>query len=99
MKILELSERAQLTRRRGDILRSLDHDVLQDLGMSPNAALAIIRCVKCGIDITDFTDEECSAHKRYHQYMATAPKSIPHQVPQRRLEEFPTHDSAGFLWR
>lgn len=75
-----------------------DHDVLQDLGMSPNAAAPIERCVKCGIDITDFLPEELSAHAKFHQHMATAPKSIPHQGPFRRLEDFPRHDASGHLW-
>lgn len=57
------------------------------------------RCVKCGIDITDFLPEELSAHAKFHSIMADAPKSIPSQGPFRRLEDFPKYDVSGWLWR
>lgn len=56
-------------------------------------------CPQCGIDVTDFTPEEASAHRRFHEYVAARPKSIPSQGPFRRLEDFPKYDVSGFLWR
>ncbi len=58
---------------------SVDHDVRIDLGISPNAETPFYPCPKCGIDVTDFTEEEASAHSRFHEHMAAAPKSIPSQ--------------------
>lgn len=104
MKILELTQRQQtdLENRRSDVqklLRRIDDDVRQDAGINPNAHLPLMRCVKCGTDITDFLPEELSAHASFHRHMAEAPKSIPHQDPRPKLEPFPTASSSGWLWR
>lgn len=104
MKILELTQRQQtdLENRRSDVqkyLRRIDDDIRQDLGMSPNAHLPLVKCPKCGIDITDFTEDEGAAHVRFHRHMAEFPKSIPHQDPRPKLEPFPKCDTAGHLWR
>jgi len=62
-----------------NFLWSLDADVRQDLQISPNAHLPMEKCVKCGLDITDFDETELAAHSRFHAEMAKEPKSIPSQ--------------------
>lgn len=94
MKILELTQRQQtdLENRRSDVqkyLRRIDDDIRQDLGMSPNAHLPLVKCPKCPLDITDFTEDELNAHAAFHRHMAEAPSFLwsPEPVTERTYPE------------
>jgi hypothetical protein len=79
-------------------LLSLDADVLQDLQIVPTFT-QFFPCVRCGIDITDFTEEEVASHRQFHRYLDEEPKSIPHQDPRPKHEPFPRQSSSGWDWR
>jgi hypothetical protein len=53
------------------LTNAVDDDVRMDQGIHPMAELPCVTCPKCGIDTTDFTQSEWSAHRKYHRIKDT----------------------------